>query len=164
MFSDSTEAGADGDAEGDTESEFANSLATGLVGGLYATVVMTAFRAPIAKSPPPPANFWATFVGSGEPSDYPLQGLALHAVYGVVSGAVFGVLSPERGGSEAEEEKRQAVQGVVYGVVLSIFGERVIVRRLLGTKLDSDERLIFHLGHLVYGLSLGAWFGSRVSE
>jgi hypothetical protein len=30
--------------------------------------------------------------------------------------------------------------------------------------LDADERLVFHVGHLVYGLTLGTWLGSRTSD
>jgi hypothetical protein len=33
---------------------------------------------------------------------------------------------------------------------------------LLGMDLTSDERFVFHLGHAIYGLTLGAWYGSAV--
>jgi hypothetical protein len=27
--------------------------------------------------------------------------------------------------------------------------------------LDADEALIFHVGHAIYGIALGAWVGSN---
>jgi hypothetical protein len=32
---------------------------------------------------------------------------------------------------------------------------------LLDTRLEADELTLFHAGHLVYGIALGAWVGSR---
>lgn len=133
----------------------------GLVGGLVATLVMTAFRLPISRSLPPTANFWATYVGGGDPEDYPLVGLVLHLAYGAGGGAVFAALAPGWGRPEAVAESRDAVLGTVYGILLSAFGSRVVLGKLLGMDLEPDERLVFHVGHVVYGLTLGTWLGSR---
>ncbi|MFC7081389.1 hypothetical protein [Halorussus caseinilyticus] len=54
--------------------------------------------------------------------------------------------------------------GSVYALALSVFGERIVLGRLLGLDLDVDERLVFHAGHLIYGLGLGTLFGSRASD
>src|SRR6056297_857700 len=68
-----------------------NGFLLGLRGGAVATVVMSAFRAPISESPPPTAWFWRTYVaGEGDPEDYPLAGLVLHVLYGVGAGVAFG--------------------------------------------------------------------------
>jgi len=37
----------------------------------------------------------------------------------------------------------------------------VLLRGLLDEDLDPDEALIFHLSHVIYGITLGAWLGSR---
>lgn len=38
---------------------------------------------------------------------------------------------------------------------------RIILRHVLGMDLKTDESAVFHTGHLIYGLALGAWIGSR---
>lgn len=134
----------------------------GAKGGLIATLVMTAYRLPISRSLPPTANFWATYVGGGDPEEYTVQGLGLHLVYGAVAGGLFGAIVPERGtGPEARREVRDAAWAVAYSAVLSAFGSRVVLGRVLGMDVESDEALVFHLGHLVYGLTLGTWIGAR---
>ena len=134
----------------------------GMAGGFVATLVMTAFRLPISRSLPPTADFWATYVGGGDPEQYTIQGIVLHLFYGAVAGGVFGALVDlDRNDSEASREVRGAVLGTVYGLTLSAFGTRVLLEGLLGMALEPDERLVFHLGHVVYGLTLGTWLGSR---
>ena len=130
--------------------------------GLVATAVMTVFRMPLSRSPPPTAYFWARFVGHGEPADHGAVGLLLHLAYGTAAGGLFGVLfTAPTTGSALERERTGVVLGVVYAMALSVFGERVLLRGLLDMDPDADERFVFHLSHLVYGLTLGAWVGSR---
>jgi hypothetical protein len=140
--------------------------------GLVATLVMTAYRLPISRSLPPTAEFWAKFVSGGDPDDHPVAAIALHLLYGAGGGMAFGAITPlgsERTSSDDSREtaQREAVGllwGVVYSAALSIFGERVVLGRLLGMDLDVDESLVFHAGHLVYGLTLGTMYGSRTSD
>lgn len=143
---------------------FVRRVELGFSGGLIATLVMTAFRIPTSRSLPPTAYFWATFVGGGSPEDHPLAGLLLHLVYGALGGVGFAVLAPGRDRPEATAESMDAVLGTVYGILLSVFGVRVVLGRLLGMDLTDDERLVFHLSHVVYGLALGTWLGSRLSD
>lgn len=134
----------------------------GVKAGSIATIVMTAFRMPISHSPPPTANFWATYVAGGEPADHTTVGLFLHLGYGTAAGALFSLLSPVRStGSTVGDESRAVLRGLAYGLVLSAFGERFVLGGLLGEDLDPDERFVFHLSHVVYGLTLGAWHGSK---
>ena len=150
----------EGSAEG--RESTGSHLLRGLQGGLVGTVVMTAFRLPLMRSLPPSANFWATYVGGGEPEDYPLIGLLLHVVYGVSAGAVFGVLFSFLQSERAiEAEQRGIMWGAVYGMALSAFGSRVMLEALLDVRLEADELTLFHAGHLIYGITLGAWVGSR---
>ncbi|QLG64213.1 hypothetical protein [Halorarum salinum] len=157
----------DGDGTGRTNDadgrhERLHGLAVGLVGGAVATAVMSAFRIPIARSPPPTAWFWAEFVAGGEPADYVGRGLLLHLLYGTLGGGVFGLLvGPFITGPEATRERRATLLGAAYGATLSAFGVSVVLDRLLGLELEPDERFVFHVSHLVYGLTLGTWFGSR---
>ncbi|WP_202935124.1 hypothetical protein [Halorussus amylolyticus] len=141
------------------------ALALGSVAGAVATGVMTAFRMPISHSLPPTGPFWAKYVGGGDPDQYVREALALHLLYGTGAGAVFGVaVSGALAGakSEVERERRATALGVSYGLALSAFGMKFLLERLLEMDLDPDERLLFHLGHVVYGLTLGAWFGSNI--
>jgi len=50
---------------------------------------------------------------------------------------------------------------LVYSLALSAFGTRVLFRYLLDEELESDETVIFHVGHVIYGLTLGTWIGFR---
>lgn len=137
------------------------SLVLGLLGGIFATLVMTVFRMPISNSLPPTANFLARFLG-GDPDEYTLSAFALHVGYGAAGGGVYGLLFDTGDArTRAGLELRDVVRALGYGLVLSLFGSRVILSRVLGMDLEPDEALIFHLGHVVYGLSLGAWVGSN---
>ncbi len=134
----------------------------GLQAGMVATAIMTAFRLPLMRSLPPSAHFWSRYIGGGTPDEYPGIGLFLHFVYGTIAGALFGglfaILDSER---SIEAEQRGILWGSVYGMVLSAFGSRVMLEALLDIELDEDELTLFHAGHLVYGIALGAWVGSR---
>ncbi|ELY65681.1 DUF6789 family protein [Natrinema versiforme] len=144
------------------EEHVADAVARGIQGGFVATLIMTAFRLPLLRSLPPSANFWSQYVAGGDPDDHPVAGLALHLVYGISSGVIFGVLfSLYDAGREIEPEQRGLVWGSIYGMVLSAFGAQFMLQALLDIRLDADELALFHAGHLVYGLSLGAWIGSR---
>lgn len=150
------------DATSDDRPPEGSHLLRGLQGGLVGTVVMTTFRLPLMRSLPPSANFWAEFVGDGEPEDYPVIGLLLHLVYGVSAGVVFAGLFAFLDSERAiEPEQRGLMWGGVYGMGLSAFGSRVMLEALLDIRLDADELTLFHAGHLVYGITLGAWVGSR---
>lgn len=138
------------------------SFVLGLEGGVIATLVMTAFRMPISHSLPPTANFWAKYVGDGEPDDYPLISFLLHVGYGIMGGGVYGlVFDDPEGESRATIELFDLLRGLVYGLAASIFGSRVVLRHVIGMDLEADEALIFHVGHVMYGLTLGAWIGSN---
>ncbi|SEW27568.1 DUF6789 family protein [Natrinema salifodinae] len=145
------------------EEHLADAVGRGIQAGFVATLIMTAFRLPILRSLPPSANFWSQYVtGDDDPDEHPVAGLALHLLYGVSSGAVFGGLFALYDAGEAiEPEQRGLVWGSIYGMVLSAFGAQVMLKELLDIRLDADELALFHAGHLVYGLSLGAWIGSR---
>ncbi|APX98288.1 DUF6789 family protein [Natronorubrum daqingense] len=134
----------------------------GLQAGFVATIIMTAFRLPILRSLPPSANFWSQYVSGGDPEDHPIVGLLLHFVYGVQAGAIFGALFALQDAERSiEPEQRGIVWGSIYGMVLSAFGSQVMLKEILDIRLEADELALFHAGHLVYGLSLGAWVGSR---
>jgi hypothetical protein len=165
---DAERTGPVGDAPPDEASW--RGLLLGVKGGIVATVAMSAFREPISKSPPPTAWFWRKFVaGEGDPEDYPIAGLVLHVIYGVGGGVAFGGLLASRlaavegesKAAEAARERRATLWGLVYGLALSQFGLSVVLKRLLGMDLAPDERFVFHVSHVVYGLTLGTWFGSN---
>lgn len=150
----------------DTDSETRHwkrlrSVVLGLFGGVFATIVMTVFRMPISNSLPPTAHFLARFLG-GEPDDYTLSAFALHLAYGATGGGVYGFLFEDGDArTQAEREFRDVSRALGYSFGLSLFGSRVILSNVLGMDLERDEELIFHVGHAVYGLALGAWVGSN---
>jgi hypothetical protein len=147
-------------------------LAEGAKAGLVATLTMTAYRLPISRSLPPTAQFWAKFVSGGDPDDHPVAAIALHLLYGVGGGTAFGAITPLGSERPSSDDSRETARieavgllwGVLYSAALSVFGERVVLGRLLGMDLDADESLVFHAGHLVYGLTLGTMYGSRSSD
>ncbi|MCO8245999.1 MULTISPECIES: hypothetical protein [unclassified Haladaptatus] len=138
----------------------ASNATTGFVGGLFSTVVMTAFRESISLSYPPTAEFCAKFLG-GEPNDHPAGSIALHLLYGGFAGSLFAVAFGEGSNSALDTETEGIIGGLGYGLLLSLFGERVMLGRLLDMALEEDESMIFHAGHAMYGVALGAWVGSR---
>lgn len=140
------------------------AIRRGARGGLFATVVMTVYRAPVARSPPPPTHFWKQYVGVGGKRTRVLGGLALHLLYGTVAGALYGGLVPSDARDESAREAAELLAGVVYALALSVFGTRVVLGGLLDLDLEEDEAFIFHVGHAVYGLSLGTWHAARATD
>ncbi|ADJ15184.1 hypothetical protein HacjB3_09005 [Halalkalicoccus jeotgali B3] len=140
------------------------SLLRAIQGGAFATVVMTAFRLPILRSLPPSANFWAKYVGDGHPEEYTGMGIFLHFLYGISFGALFGLLYPRLRLPRSATETEGVVWGTVFGLALSVFGERVMMNRLLDIDLDADAETVFHASHAVYGIALGTWVGSRADS
>lgn len=158
---------ADADSKPARSTTLAEDVVQGAIGGAFATVVLTAYRLPIARSLPPTAAFWEQYVGGEDAANYPGIGLVLHLLYGVGGGAVFGVIYRAFGVDELSEHDRETVGMVLataYGLALSAFGSRIVLGRLLEMDLDADESLVFHVGHLVYALALGTWLGSRVGD
>jgi hypothetical protein len=132
---------------------------------------MTAYRLPVSRSLPPSAEFWSKFVSGDDPYDHPVIALLLHALYGVFSGIGFALMAQSREPVEDESgvgppspagEVRLTVLGLGYGLLLSVFGEKVILKRMLG--IDPDDWFAFHVGHVLYGITLGAWLGTRTTE
>lgn len=123
---------------------------------------MTLYRLPIFRALPPTAEFWARYVGGGDAEDYPIQGFVLHLFYGMVAGGVFYplfVAISRR--SPNHRDLLGVVCGAGYGLALSLIGTRIVFRRVLDRGLESEHALVFHVGHLIYGLTLGTWLASR---
>ncbi|ESP86876.1 DUF6789 family protein [Candidatus Halobonum tyrrellensis] len=151
-------------AAGETSGAFGAGRAAlaGGVGGLLGTVGMTVYRLPVFHALPPTAEFWAQYVGGGDAEDHPVAGLLLHLLYGVAAGAAFGpayAALVER--LPGEPDATGMVGGAAYGAALSVFGERVLLEGLLDRELEREHALVFHAGHVVYGLTLGTWLGTR---
>ncbi|WP_254762550.1 DUF6789 family protein [Natrinema marinum] len=144
------------------EEHVADAVLRGIQGGFVATLIMSAFRLPLLRSLPPSANLWSQYVAGDDPRKHSVAAIAFHLLYGISAGALFGVLfSIYDAGRSIEPEQRGLVWGAVYGMALSAVGVQVVLQDLLGIRLEADELAFFHAGHLVYGLSLGAWVGSR---
>lgn len=137
-------------------------LGRGVVGGLIATALMTLYRFPVFRALPPTADFWAKYVGGGAPEAYSETGLLLHFLYGGTAGGLFGVgISLLDFQSKRDRSLGAVGVSLVYGLALSIFGTRFIFRYLLDEELEPTEAVVFHVGHVIYGLTLGTWMGSR---
>ncbi len=138
------------------------TIVRGVQAGLVATLIMTAFRLPIVRSLPPSANAWARYVSGEEPEDHPAVGLLLHLGYGTSAGTAFAFLFARLEAEDTfEPEQRGLLWGSVYGMVLSAIGSEIMLGKLLEVRLETDELALFHAAHLVYGLALGSWVGSR---
>ncbi len=129
---------------------------------------MTLYRFPVFRALPPTADFWAKYVGGGETPETHLGiGLVLHFLYGGVAGGLFGVVIDALGcDTEGENGLSVIALSLVYSLALSVFGTRFVFQRLLDEELEPDEAVIFHVGHVVYGLTLGTWvsFEKRSGE
>lgn len=147
---------------GEIERSIVRATVRGVIGGLVATVLMTLYRFPLFRALPPTAEFWAKYVGGGEPEEYFSEGLVLHFLYGAAAGGLFGAAF-SRMRFRTERGRRLGAIGLSlgYGVVLSVFGTRVVFKRLLDETLEPDEGTVFHVGHAIFGLTLGTWMSSR---
>lgn len=148
----------------ETISDLFRLVVLGLAGGFIATGAMTAFRMPISRSLPPTEHFWAEFIGSDLP-DHHLPAVILHLFYGAIAGSLFAVLFPlldewTPGGTETTG----LVGGICYSIPFTAVGECIIIDRFMDLDLDANESMIFHASHLVYGITLGAWIGSRYNS
>lgn len=139
-----------------------HSALRGAAGGFAATVVMTVFRIPIFRALPPTSELWAQYVGGGEAEEYTVPGYVLHLTYGTVAGSVLGTVFPSIDRrSPLRTEVTALLSGVVFGTLLSVFGVRVVFAHLLHRELDEEHVLVFHVAHVVYGLTIGMWLGER---
>lgn len=140
-------------------------IVLGFQGGLIATCTLTVFRLPISRSLPPTANLWAEYVAGGDLAEHRMESMVLHLLYGALGGSVFAVLFgwlDER--SPIPTELDGLLIGGLLSIPFSVFGTRVVLGRILGMDMETNEVLIFHASHFVYGLSIGAWIGSRMNQ
>lgn len=136
------------------------TLLNGLVGGLIATIVMTVFMMALGDdSPPPTALFWSKYVGSGEPEEYVMPGMALHLLYGLVAGAVLAVVLPAVGLADVGLTTLAGI-GIAYGVVLFVGAAAFWMNVVLALEPERKEVGTFLLFHLVYGVVLGGVLGA----
>ena len=132
----------------------------GAVGGAVATVSMSVFREPVSRSLPPTSSFLSSVTGD-DPGDHPVAAYLLHFLYGASAGTVFGALSGHAPSRLTDSMRAHLAFGAAYGVLLSVFGRWFVLPALTKLDLDPDEATVFDAGHLVFGLALGAWVGSR---
>ncbi len=143
-------------------SHTAREVFRGLIGGLIASVLMSLYRFPLFRALPPTSEFWATYIGEEEPEEYFRVGLVLHLLYGTAAGGVFGLgFSLLDFRTERDRRFGAIALSLGYGLVLSLFGTRVVFERLLDEELEPDEAAVFHVGHVIYGLTVGTWLSSR---
>ena len=137
-------------------------LTLGFTGGFIATGVMTAFRMPISRSLPPTENLWAQYIGGSDLEEYQLPAVILHLFYGAIAGSVFASVLPWLNKwSPLGTETTGLAGGILFSIPFAWLGEAIFLNRLLGMDLDANESMVFHASHLVYGITLGAWVGSR---
>lgn len=123
---------------------------------------MTVYRIPVFRALPPTAEFWARYIGGGDAEEHIIPGLFLHFAYGTVAGGIYGfVVSFLDVRHPALRERVNLLGGLGYGLALSAIGSRLIFVRVIGRELKSEHALVFHVGHAIYGVSLGTWMASR---
>lgn len=136
------------------------TLLSGLVGGVIATIVMTVFMMALGDdAPPPTALFWSKYVGGGEPTEYVLQGMVLHLLYGTVAGGIFALVVPVVAVASVATIGSAVLWGLVYGIVLFLGAAVVWMNLVLGMTPELKQASMFLLFHLIYGAVLGGWIG-----
>lgn len=136
------------------------TLLGGLVGGFIATIVMTVLMMALGDdSPPPTALFWSKYVGDGEPSEFMMQGMVLHLLYGTIAGGVFALLIPVLGFVSVATVVSAILWGGVFAFLLFVFAAVFWMNIILGMDADMKAAGMFLIFHLVYGVVLGAWIG-----
>ncbi|WP_435178798.1 hypothetical protein [Halorussus sp. AFM4] len=137
------------------------SIIAGLAGGLVATIVMTILMMVIGDGGPPPTAALVAKFADGTPEDYEMPGMILHLIYGVLAGAVFAVGVPLMG-LNLESIAVAVGLGLVYGIILMIGGMVFWMRMVIGMEPDRDTMTMFGTVHVVYGIVLGAFFGTGI--
>lgn len=139
-------------------------LLSGLAGGLVATVIMTAFMMMFGDdSPPPTAMFWAQYVGNGQPSEYMMQGMVLHFLYGIGAGLVFGLLgAADIVVMSLDTIGGGVVDGLLFGVVLFVVAAVFWMNIVLDMDAGPRQATMFLFFHLVYGAVLGGFVGAGI--
>lgn len=132
----------------------------GLIGGLVATIVMSAVMKWMGDSPPPTANFLATFL-AGDPADFMMPGVVLHLLYGTIAGGVFVTVVTTVGLGITTPTSWIGV-GIAYGVILMIGGAIVWIRGVIGMVPDREMMIQIAVVHVVYGIVLGAWIAYAI--
>lgn len=136
------------------------TLLSGLVGGFIATIIMTVLMMALGDdSPPPTALFWSKYVGDGEPSEFMMQGMVLHLLYGTIAGGAFALLIPVLGFISVATIVSAILWGGVFALVLFVFAAVFWMNIILGMDADMKAAGMFLVFHLVYGVVLGAWIG-----
>ena len=139
------------------------TLIDGLVGGFIATIVMTILMMVLGDdTPPPTALFWSKFVGDGEPSDFMMQGMVLHLLYGVMAGGAFAVIASFLDMINVAALETAILWGLVYGVALFVGAAVFWMKLILGIEPERKMVGMFLFFHLIYGAILGAWIGVGV--
>lgn len=140
------------------------TIIDGVAGGIVATIVMTAFMMALGDdSPPPPAVFWATYVGGGDPGEYMPQGMVLHLLYGTGAGAVYGAIGAAGAFVFTPAGLVNGVlNGIVYALILFVVAAVFWMNVVLDMDAEHREAAMMGGFHLIYGVVLGAWVGLGV--
>ncbi|MFC7074084.1 hypothetical protein ACFQJ7_01975 [Halovenus rubra] len=134
----------------------------GVAGGLLATLVMTMLMMALGDdSPPPTAAFWSKYVGDGAPTDYMMQGMVLHFLYGLGAGVALAVVLPLVGFETVTLVTAVGV-GLAYGFVLFAFAAVFWMKIVLAMDPEPPQVAQFLLFHLVYGAVLGGVIGAGI--
>ena len=134
----------------------------GLVGGLVATIVMTMLMMGLGDdSPPPTAVLWSKYVGGGAPSEYMMQGMVLHMLYGIGAGWVFALLGTNDliAVMSLDTVTGGVVNGLIYGAILFVVAAVLWTKIVLDMDPEPQEMGMNLVMHLVYGVILGAIVG-----
>jgi hypothetical protein len=138
------------------------SIAAGAVGGLSGGIVFDALmRALSVRTGHESMITFATRVFDA--AAHPMVGWFVYPIYGVVIGALFGLLLH----AYTADDFTATLWGVSYGAIWWIFGELVLIPGLLGTWPFSTQgiqqmrnvAIPLLIGHLAYGVILGLVWG-----
>lgn len=130
----------------------------GIVGGFLGAVAMVVLMDLLeVQEYPPSVQFWARFLGNGNPDNYVGAGLFLHVIYGTVVGGLYPRLAYVSGaGADLYAGWPLAiVGGILFGVVLFVVA---VLYRIVGLfRMEMAPRQVWTLAmlHLVYGVVLG---------
>lgn len=137
------------------------SVIAGLTAGLVASIGMTALMTTMGDGGPPPTAGLVAKVAGGDPADYQMPGMLLHAAYGIGAGAAFAVGVPLLGLS-LDSIAVAAGLGLAYGLVLMVVGMLFWMRGVIGMEPDAATMRTFGTVHVVYGLVLGGFLGAGI--
>jgi hypothetical protein len=133
----------------------------GVVGGVLGAAAVQAIVRWTDLGSLPATQFWATYLGDGDPGEYVRQGTYLHVLYGAVAGGCYPRLFWLLGfaGEDFAALPWSLAIGLAFGLLAFVVALVFLALGVVEMDVTGERVAAFLSLHLVYGLVVGAVVG-----